>query len=160
MLRNRNNLTKTERKHQKNRLAIIAAARTLFENKLYDEVSMEDIADEAALSKQTLYNYFSSKEAIYFGIGIDDFKGTFERVQKIKETNLTGREQVLKLSEGLFNALVSFGLNNQIYRRFLLVNNQLDGLADKILYDRKKNPNRKLEKKKSFEDSLADYLEF
>ncbi|NHJ03786.1 MAG: TetR/AcrR family transcriptional regulator [Candidatus Heimdallarchaeota archaeon] len=159
MSRSRNNLTKPERKHQKNRQAIIAAARILFENKLYVEVSMEDIADEAALSKQTLYNYFSNKEAIYFGIGIDDFKGTFERVQIIRQSNLTGREQVLKLSEGLFNALINFELNNQIYRRFLLANNQLDGLADKILYERRKRPDGKLKKKKTFEDSLADYLE-
>ncbi|NHJ85562.1 MAG: TetR/AcrR family transcriptional regulator [Asgard group archaeon] len=154
-----NTLSKTERKHKKIRSLIIAAARKLFESTPYEEVSMENIADEVAMSKQTLYNYFSNKESIYFGIGIEDFEQTYKRAQKIRTMYKTGREQVLKLCEGLFYALINFDLNNQIYRRFLITNNQLGGLADEMVLERKKGEPEKIDKRKSFEDTLADYLE-
>lgn len=47
---------------------IIEAASLLFAQKNYHEVMMEDVAKLAALAKGTVYNYFSSKEELYFSI--------------------------------------------------------------------------------------------
>jgi AcrR family transcriptional regulator len=154
-------LSKSERKHRNQRLMMIQAARDLFEMKPYDEVSMEDIAHEAAVSKQTLYNYFGSKESIYLGIGVEGFKDLFDRIDELGLPAFSGKEQTLKLGEDLFNELASereHPLNIEISRRFVTIYNQLGGLTDEILQKRVENEDRR-RKKKSIEDVLADYWE-
>ncbi len=47
---------------------IIEAASLLFSQKNYHEVMVEDVAKLASLAKGTVYNYFSSKEELYFSI--------------------------------------------------------------------------------------------
>lgn len=47
---------------------IIEAASLLFSQKNYHEVMMEDVAKLASLAKGTVYNYFTSKEELYFSI--------------------------------------------------------------------------------------------
>ena len=55
-----NGVTKRER--------IIATACSLFAKKDFHTVSMDELADRAAIAKGTLYNYFGSKEDLYFSI--------------------------------------------------------------------------------------------
>lgn len=50
------------------RAKIIEAASLLFSQKHYHEVMVEDVARLASLAKGTVYNYFSSKEELYFSI--------------------------------------------------------------------------------------------
>lgn len=47
---------------------IIEAASLLFSRKNYHEVMVEDVARLASLAKGTVYNYFASKEELYFSI--------------------------------------------------------------------------------------------
>ena len=47
---------------------IIDTACSLFAKKDYHTVSMDEVADRAAIAKGTLYNYFDSKEDLYFSI--------------------------------------------------------------------------------------------
>ena len=44
---------------------ILAAAEALFLVKNYADVSMEDIAEAAGVTKGALYHHFASKEALY-----------------------------------------------------------------------------------------------
>ena len=53
--------TKSEEKRQQ----ILAAATALFIDEGYAGVSMDDIARHAGVSKQTVYNHFSSKENLF-----------------------------------------------------------------------------------------------
>jgi len=152
-------LSKSDRKYRNQRQLIIQAAKRLFELKEYDDVSMEDIADEAAVSKQTLYNYFSSKETIYFGIGIADFMNLMESSEAAARSGSTGREQVLNLSENFFVSLKDDPLNTEIARRFTVTNNQMNGIANITLQKRAKKSSKDIEKKRSLEDLLADYLQ-
>jgi len=55
-----NGATKRER--------IIDSACSLFARKDFHTVSMDEVADRAATAKGTLYNYFDSKEDLYFSI--------------------------------------------------------------------------------------------
>ncbi len=50
-----------ERKKERTRQGILAAAHELFLNKQYDETTMEGIAERAEQAVGTLYNYFPSK---------------------------------------------------------------------------------------------------
>ncbi len=47
---------------------ILEAAAQLFSQKDYHEVMMEDVAKLVSVAKGTVYNYFSSKEDLYFSI--------------------------------------------------------------------------------------------
>ncbi|MEL7538808.1 MAG: TetR/AcrR family transcriptional regulator [Pseudomonadota bacterium] len=48
--------------------AILDAARTLFAELEYDEISLNAIAREAGISKPNVYRYFSTREEIYLAI--------------------------------------------------------------------------------------------
>ncbi|RPI68675.1 MAG: TetR family transcriptional regulator, partial [Ignavibacteriales bacterium] len=57
-----------ERKKNIKREKIIETAFKLFSQKNYHEVMMEDVARLTSVAKGTVYNYFSSKEELYFSI--------------------------------------------------------------------------------------------
>ena len=57
-----------EIKKQKKREKIINAAAELFSHKSYHEVMMEDVAKLISIAKGTVYNYFTSKEELYYSI--------------------------------------------------------------------------------------------
>ena len=58
-----------ETKHnEKKWQAIVMAAKTLFSQTGYSNTSMDAIAKQAGVSKQTIYSYFGSKEALFTGI--------------------------------------------------------------------------------------------
>lgn len=48
------------------RQAILEAAKAVFEETGYERASMAEVAARAGSSKATLYNYFESKEALFF----------------------------------------------------------------------------------------------
>lgn len=50
------------------RKRIVESAAKLFSTKNYHEVMMEDVAKLASIAKGTVYNYFQSKEELYFSI--------------------------------------------------------------------------------------------
>jgi len=97
---------------------ILDAARALFNAKSYDSVTMDEIAEEADLSRATLYNHFDSKESIYFQIGIQYLIGLRER-QRASITSVTsGLDQIITLSEDFLKALFEDPIIREIWRRF------------------------------------------
>lgn len=63
-------VTKTKRENKKiiKREKILEAAAQLFSQKNYHEVMMDDVAGLVSVAKGTVYNYFGSKEELYFSI--------------------------------------------------------------------------------------------
>lgn len=59
---------KREIKRQRKKEKILNAAAKLFSQKNYHEVMMEDVAKLTSVAKGTVYNYFTSKEELYFSI--------------------------------------------------------------------------------------------
>ena len=59
---------KREIKREKKRERILEAAAELFSTKYYHEVMMDDVAKLISVAKGTVYNYFTSKEELYFTI--------------------------------------------------------------------------------------------
>ena len=57
-----------EREKEQRRNDIIDAAERIFFNKGWEIATMDDVAEEAELSKGTLYLYFNSKEDLYLAI--------------------------------------------------------------------------------------------
>lgn len=151
-------LSKVDRKYRNQRRLIIQAARNLFESKHYDDVNMEEIADAAAVSKQTLYNYFSNKDSIYFGVGVEGFIGSLDSTEEIFRSSDRGRNLVLKLSEDYFEALVQFPLGTDIARRFM-TNQEINALVERVIQKRTKGKKKRESKKRSMEDVIGDYME-
>ena len=70
-------LSRREKEKQAHKQDIIAAAEKLFYTYGLDGVSMDRIAREAEFTKRTVYQYFSSKEDLYFAVALKGFKTLF-----------------------------------------------------------------------------------
>src|SRR5213078_4246611 len=62
-----------ERKKQQTRQQIYEAARKLFETRGFDRVSVAEIARAADVSEVTVFNYFPTKEDLFYG-GMEFFE--------------------------------------------------------------------------------------
>ena len=90
------------RKKEHTRNTIIDEATKLFDEKPYDEVSLEKIAEAAFVSRQTLYNYFNNKEDVHYAVGNKVYREENEEIENILDNDMTGKEQVLLLCERIF----------------------------------------------------------
>ena len=73
------------------RKKIIESASVLFSRKSYHEVMMEDVAKLASIAKGTVYNYFSSKEELYFSI----MKGRMEKLNNSLKEITSEKKNIL-----------------------------------------------------------------
>ena len=91
------NPTVKEKKLLRNRGLILDAVIKLLSAKNYENISMADIAEVSFFSKQTLYNYFDSKDAIFIalaGLGHQKLTKIFESAINHQ---IPGLEQVQQL---------------------------------------------------------------
>ena len=79
-----------EREKIERRKAILNCARELILLQGVEQVSMDDIARKAELSKATLYLYFSGKEIIFNEICEEAAKGFLEHFKLFPENGVTG----------------------------------------------------------------------
>jgi TetR/AcrR family transcriptional regulator len=95
------NLKKQEREQR--REYIIDAAEKLFIDKGYDNVPMNDIANEVGVNRATLYLYFKNKDSLYFAVlqrGLYLMRDAFQ--ESIKEDQ-TGLERLIALCHSFFS---------------------------------------------------------
>jgi AcrR family transcriptional regulator len=62
------------RKKQQTRERIASTARHLFEKRGYDAVTVAQVAVTAGLSEATVFNYFPTKDELFFGAGLEQFQ--------------------------------------------------------------------------------------
>ncbi len=82
-----------EREKEQRKIDIIDAAERIIFTKGIDNTTMDEIAEQAELSKGTLYLYFKNKEDLYLAIhlrGITTLRSMFE---KAVDAELTGIEK-------------------------------------------------------------------
>ena len=79
-----------EREKIERRRAILGCARDLILSQGVQQVSMEDIARKAELSKATVYLYFSSKEILFNEICDEAARVFLEHLKPFLETGTTG----------------------------------------------------------------------
>lgn len=76
-----------EREREERRLQIISAAEHLFFQYGYDQVSVDQIAREAELSKGTIFFYFKNKEVLFFTILLQGIRLFHQNIEKAVQQN-------------------------------------------------------------------------
>lgn len=87
------------------RSAVVAAAAELFVTRGYDGTSMDMIAEAADVSRQTVYNQFASKEALFRAI-IDDVLDEFMAPLVSANPRAELRETLVSFAEHTLGLLV------------------------------------------------------
>ncbi|HHT18220.1 MAG: TetR/AcrR family transcriptional regulator [Euryarchaeota archaeon] len=107
-----------KREREQRRNDIINAAEKLFFAGGYDDVSMNDIANEVELSKATLYLYFNNKEELFFSIVL---RGTLILNSTIKaevQKSKTGIDKVSAFRKAYNNFTNDYPDYMRIYKYF------------------------------------------
>jgi AcrR family transcriptional regulator len=81
------NTPKTIVSRAEKRDAILAAARQIFSTRGVIDVTMEDIAKAAKVSKGALYLHFASKDELYLHLSAQGGKGLLERMKQAKSAS-------------------------------------------------------------------------
>lgn len=97
-------LPPTRRGHQR-RLALLISANTLFLERGYDAVSLDDIVQHAGGSKTSIYKYFGNKEGLF--IAICDYR----RDEMFKDICPVYHAETEQLRDYLINTLFNFYLH-------------------------------------------------
>lgn len=88
-----------EREKEQRRNDIIDAAEKIFFTKGVDHSTMDDVAEEAELSKGTLYLYFKSKEDIQFAIFLRGAGILLDMMKEHLSDQKSGYENLLEMAE-------------------------------------------------------------
>jgi AcrR family transcriptional regulator len=101
-------LSKRDANKIKNKELLIAAAEKLFLQKDFENTMMDDVSKEAGLTKRTIYQYFNSKEDLFFAVAV---KGTRQLISYCEEAIHDGK-----------NALEKIRLVNKAFYQFYMDN--------------------------------------
>jgi TetR/AcrR family transcriptional regulator, cholesterol catabolism regulator len=85
------------RRSHRTRDRIVTAAARLFERNGYDATSMDDIAEEANITKPTVYYHFANKEALYTTICTQHSGRSNKYVDALAASSLTAAEKLVEL---------------------------------------------------------------
>ena len=83
-----------EREREERRSGILAAAEKVFFAKGFAAATMDEVANQAEVSKGTLYLYFKSKDDLFFAIASPMIERTLERLSEIAQGNRNALELV------------------------------------------------------------------
>lgn len=86
--------SKRESNKEKKKAAFIAAAEALFLQKGFENTSIDEVAKEAGLTKRTLYQYFNSKEDLFFAIALIGAKQLFSTFEEAMSRGDTVLEKI------------------------------------------------------------------
>ena len=115
-----------KRERENRKIAILKAARKLFFEKGFRQVTVENIARKAEFSKGSIYLYFNSKEEIYSQILLNDIDKFHDRVADILQGPSSASEALIRVAE----IYVDFFLNDRelfrILMNFMLHNNDMN----------------------------------
>lgn len=115
--------SKRESNKEKKKATFIAAAQALFLQKGFDNTSIEEVAQEAGLTKRTLYQYFLSKEDLFFAITLGGAKQLFSLFEEA-------------MSKGN-NVLEKISLGNAAYLKYYSDNRGMFKLLNYVPADRR-----------------------
>lgn len=125
------NSGKIDRRVKKTLNAIHSTAIQLFNIKNFNEITMEEIAEQADISRATLYTHFKSKEEIYFKIGYERFLTFNESMKPLIKAPMTGFDTNIMLCTTLLERMVTDATASRVV--YILLRNEKLALVESIL---------------------------
>ena len=110
-------LSRRERELSLRKEIVLEAAEEVFATKGYYEATVEEIASRAEVSVGTLYNLFTSKEALYIALIEQRVDGFMQHVVRCVGTEGSAPEKLDRLLEGIFEYLDQ----HQAFFRFYVI---------------------------------------
>ena len=101
-------------KHERKKQVIEEAAR-LFSARRFDEVLMDDIAQQAGVGKGTIYTYFADKEELYFAAVFDGISRLNQKLRSPADRRGDPEQEL----ERMVRAIVSFFSQNRFFFRLM-----------------------------------------
>ena len=108
-------LSRRERELSLRKEIILEAAEEIFSTKGYYEAAVEEIASRAEISVGTLYNLFTSKEALYLTLFEQRVNGFFHHVAQCAEKGQTAAEKLDCVLAGIFAYLEQHQAFSRLY---------------------------------------------
>jgi AcrR family transcriptional regulator len=115
-----------ERKKQETQHRILDVAVRLFQEQGFDNTSFEKVAEEASVSRATVFNYFPSKRDLLRAIGIDELG----KLRQMAERELGDVESAVARIRLVMRQLVSDTLPYLNVTRYVIVSSMLYPSAD------------------------------
>ena len=115
---------------------ILASAAHLFSERRFDEVLIDDVAQEAGVGKGTVYRYFSDKEELYFAVVFDGIAALRQQLDEATR----GLDPLERLRAGV-QSIVTFLSRNRFFFR-LMTREDISQSSGKRDYRRRWNSER------------------
>jgi AraC-like DNA-binding protein len=106
------------------RAVIIDTAERLFLEKDFESISMDEVANEAGLTKRTLYQYFISKEDLFYAVVLKGEKLLFSLWEEVIENRNNALEKIRLINK----AYCQFYIDNPSMLR--IMNYQPDNILN------------------------------
>ena len=126
-------LKRKEMKRKQKREDIISTAEKLFFSNGYDDVSMNDIARDAGMSKATLYLYFDNKDSLFFAVVLRGAKIMKSLIEKEIESADMGIDKIFAYRNAYFNFAVKYPDYLHVYNYFLSGRFDLTRIVDTLV---------------------------
>ncbi|SMO51664.1 TetR/AcrR family transcriptional regulator [Gracilimonas mengyeensis] len=112
-----------EREREQKKELILDAAETLILQKGLDQLNMDEVAEQAEVSKGSLYLYFNNKTDLVLGICNKASKMLSEQISSVLTQDITGLEMVYKMGENYLNFVRS---HPEYFRSMRFFDNLID----------------------------------
>lgn len=97
-----------EREKEQRRSEIIDAAEKVFFSKGMSNATMEEVADEAELSKGTIYLYFKNKEDLYLAIILRGLAVLEQMFEEASGSHTAGRDKIEAIGRAFFSFCIRY----------------------------------------------------
>ena len=111
-----------ERKKLETKQRILGVAVSLFQERGFDSTSFEEVAEEANVSRATVFNYFPSKRDLLRGIAA----GELEKLQEVVESEHGGPREAVARIRLVMRQLVADTLPYLNVTRYVIISSMLD----------------------------------
>jgi AcrR family transcriptional regulator len=117
-------IERRERDKQRRTNDILDAAEKVFFKHGLSQVTMDQVAEEAELSKGTLYLYFKNKEDLYLAINARGLKIMKEMFQQAVGSGATGLEKIEAIGRAYYRFFTEYPdyFNTLVYYEALVIN--------------------------------------
>ncbi|MCM1991479.1 TetR/AcrR family transcriptional regulator [Oceanirhabdus seepicola] len=114
---------------------IYKSALNLFYKLGYDKVEMKAISKDVGIAVGTLYNYYPNKKTLYRKILTDSWNSTFEKVDKISNSNEIGKKKIKEVLVTIYKDVIDRrGLGREMFKGTSEQGVVFNKLRERVLY--------------------------